>query len=75
VACDSGPLLAWFVIGLVTGSLVSIGALLGGVLFGPVLPGNTGTWIGAIVVMVIGAGGLYGGLRAAAPRRHRPLAG
>ena len=69
MAFDSGGLLAWFVVGLIAGGFASIGALVGGVLFGALLPGNSASWIGSAVVTATGAVSLLVAIRAAAPRR------
>jgi uncharacterized membrane protein YeaQ/YmgE (transglycosylase-associated protein family) len=68
MACDSGSLLAWFVVGLLAGGLASIGALIGSLLLGALLPGSSASWLGGIVATIVGAGGVYAGIRAVAPR-------
>ena len=67
---ELGGLVAWFAGGLVVGVLASIGAFVGGLLFGAVLPGHAASWIGGAVVIGLGAVGLLAWLRGTAPRRR-----
>ncbi len=67
---DPRGIAAWFGAGLIVGCLAASGALVGGVVFGSQLPGNSASWIGSIVVACVGSLGLFVAARAVAPR-HR----
>jgi hypothetical protein len=67
---EPGGLIMWFVIGLTAGALVSVGALVGGLFFGPLFPGNTASWLGSALVLALGTLSLLIGRRLIAPR-HR----
>ncbi len=68
MAHDPAGLAAWFVAGLIVGFLTASGALVGGLLFGSLLPGSSAGWIGSLVVACTGTVSLLVSVRAVAPR-------
>jgi hypothetical protein len=56
---EPGGLVKWFVVGLIAGALASVGALVGGLFFGPQFPGNSASWLRSALLLALGGYGLY----------------
>jgi len=70
IAFEPGGLVTWFVVGLTAGALASIGALVGGLFFGPLFPGNSASWLGSALVLALGTMSALIGRRLVRPQ-HR----